>query len=238
MTQAYMEFDNEIRAMYRELGIKHLNELEFETKGPPAFFVDIVRKKQPVQGGWFPDFKMAHEMDFITQDMKYITGMLFLLRPYINNPLHDGGQYIQTVGDRRYLMHITFGLQAVYNFWDRLGDLLWHFFPSNLSERDVYFDRIIGSIKTPYDSCKIYSSLVELYQNHVKSVLQIRKETVHYFQPECRHYWGNVEDNSHEAIKERYNEKFGYADLMLNQLNIAPKAFELTLKLIDELPDK
>jgi hypothetical protein len=238
MTKSYMDFDNELRAMYQELGIKHLNELDINETTPAGFFADIVRKKQPVQGIWFPDFKMAHEMDFITQDMKYITGMLFFLRPYINNPLYDGGRYMQTVGDRRYLMHITFGLQAVYNYWDRLGDLLWHFFPTNLTERDVYFDRIIEMIKPPYNSCEAFNSLNKLYRTYVKPIMQMRKETVHYFQPECRHYWGNVEDNSHEGIKERYEEKFGYADLMLSQLSIALKAFELTLNLINELPDK
>lgn len=238
MTQTYLDFDNEIRAIYRELDIKYLNELEFNGKIPAGFFVDIVRKKQPIQVSWFPDFKMAHELDFITQDMKYIAGMLYYLRPYINNPLEDGGQYNQTVGDRRYLMHVTFGLQAIYNYWDRLGDLLWNFFPSTLAERDVYFDRMIGNIRTPYDSCKSYTLLLKLYQTHVKPVLQIRKETVHYFQPECRHYWGHVEDDSYEAMKERYEEKFGYADLMVNQLRFATKAFELVLNLIDELPDK
>lgn len=176
-------------------------------------------------------------MDFITADMKYITGMLFLLRPDINSP-HPSGQYIQTVEDRRYLMHTTFGLQATYNFWDRVGDLLWFLFPSRLIERDVYFDRVINCIEAPNNRSKHYISLLELYQIQVKPVLQARKEAVHYFQPECKHYWGHVEDSSQEISEERFKEKFGYADLMLDQLNIAGKAFELTVRFIDELPDK
>ena len=238
MTKAYLDFDQELRSKYTELELKHLKELEFDGKGHAGFLVDVVRKKQQFQSVVFSDFKMAYEMDFITADMKYITGILFLLRPYINNPMDDMGQYDQTIGDRRYLMHTTFGLQAAYNFWDRLGDLLWYFFPSTLAERDVYFDRIISSIQTPYDTCEQFRSLVKLYQNQVKPVLQVRREAVHYFQPECKHYWGHVEDSSQEAVKARYNEKFDYADLMLNQLNIAGKAFELTVKLIDQLPDK
>jgi hypothetical protein len=135
-------------------------------------------------------------------------------------------------------MHTNFGLQAAYNFWDRLGDLLWYFFPSTLAERDVYFDRIINCIQTPYNTSEPYVHLLEIYQNQVKPVLQVRREAVHYFQPECKHYWGHIEDSSDEAIKARYDEKFDYADLMLSQLDIAGRAFELTLKLIDELPDK
>lgn len=235
MIQAYLAFDEELRAKYREFDLKQLKDLEFEGKTYSHFFVDVVRKKQPFHK--FFDYKMAYEMDFISADMKYITGMLFLLRPDINNP-YPSGQYFQTVEDRRYLMHTTFGLQSTYNFWDRIGDLLWFLFPSTLAERDVYFDRVIYSIETSYKTSKHYISLLELYQNQVKPVLQARKEAVHYFQPECKHYWGHVEDSSQEISEERYKEKFGYADLMFNQLSIAGKAFELAVRLIDELPDK
>jgi hypothetical protein len=211
--------------------------MEFEGKGYSHFFVDVVRGKHPFQKTKFYDYKMAYEMDFITADMKYITGMLFFLRPGINNP-QPYGEYYQTVEDRRYLMHTTFGLQATYNFWDRLGDLLWVFFPSTLAEKDVYFDRVISGIGTPYNVCNHYISLLELYQNHVKPALKARKEAVHYFQPEVKHYWGHVEDSSQETMEARYKEKFSYAELMRNQLDIAGKAFELTVKLIDQLPDK
>lgn len=238
MTKAYLEFDEEIREKYRELDLKHLTELEFDGKGHRGFFVEIVRKKQVFQSAPFSDFKMSHEMDCITADIKYITGILFILRSDINNPHGDGGQYYQTIGDRRYLMYTTFGLQATYNFWDRLGDLLWYFFPSTLAERDIYFDRIISFINAPYNTTDSYTSLLKLYNEQVKPVLQIRKEAVHYFQPECKHYWGNIEDRTDEGMKKRYDEKFGYADLMFNQLTIAQKAYELTLNLIDELPDK
>lgn len=162
--------------------------------------------------------------------------MLFFLRPGIDKP-HPNG-YNQTIADRRYLMHTTFGLQAIYNFWDRLGDLLWFFFPSSFLERDVYFDRIINCIGEPYNNSPYYISLVNLYQKEVKPVLQVRREAVHYFQPECKHYWGYLEDSSELGIETRYREKFGYADLMLNQLKIAGKAFELVVKLLEELPDK
>lgn len=237
MIKAYLEFDEELRLKYTELDLNHLKDLEFEGKSYRHFLVDIIRKKQIFQKTQFWDYKMAYEMDFITADMKYITGMLFFLRPGINKP-EVYGSYNQTVADRRYLMHITFGLQATYNFWDRLGDLLWYFFPSTLSERDVYFDRIIGLIDKPYNTSTNYISLLELYKNDVKPVLQVRREAVHYFQPECKHFWGHTEDSSQKASEERYKEKFGYADLMLNQLSITARAFELTARLIDELPNK
>jgi hypothetical protein len=216
--------------------MKHLKELEFSGEDYRNFLITVARKKTPFQKAEFFDYKIASEMDFITADIKYITGMLYFLRPGIVNPITYGID--QTIEDRRYLMHTTFGLQAIYNFWDRLGDLLWFFFFSSLVERDVYFDRIIACIGAPYNTSQYYNSLLEIYQKEVKPILQVRREAVHYFQPECKHYWGYIQDSSESGIKARYDEKFGYADMMHNQLKIAGKAFELTVKLVDELPDK
>lgn len=47
MTEAYLAFDEEIRAIYREFDLKHLKDLEFDGKYYSHFFVDVVRKKQP-----------------------------------------------------------------------------------------------------------------------------------------------------------------------------------------------
>jgi len=237
--EVYTLFDDEIRKTYREQKLKHLNEIEISGQFPPGIFSEILRKKNPVHKMPYSHFKMVHEIDFITCDMKYITAQLYLLRPYINNPIVEGNTYQQSVCDRRYLMHVTFGLQAVYNFWDRIGDILWHYFETNLSERDVYFDRVIKQIEEKYKETDSYKRLIEIYEKEVKPILKERSESVHYFQPEVRHYWGHVENNREiEKVKEMYQLKFGYADMMKRQLEIALIVFEETLKLIEERPDK
>ncbi len=239
MTEAYSIFDKELREKYKELQIKHLNEVDLPGGSNASILSNILRSKSPVVPLPYSDFKLLHEMDFITQDLKYIIGTLFLLRPYINNPAAENNTYSQTVGDRRYLMHVTFGLQAIYNFWDRIGDLLWHYFSTNLAERDVYFNRVIERIPEPYNKTSSYLDLKSIYDTDLKSVMRDRIETVHYFQPESRHYWGHVE-NYHEKdkIKEMFEEKFGYADLMKKNLALAIKGFELMLNLIDQLPER
>lgn len=184
------------------------------------------------------ELKIEHEMDFISCDIKYITAVLLLLRPYVNNS-SENYTYFQTVEDRRYLMYTTFGLQAVYNFWDRIGDLLWHFFPTALQERDVYFDRVMAAIDAFYRATKPYQQLKYLYESEVKPILADRKEAVHYFQPESRHYWGHIENHGDKAkLADMYKQKYNYADIMKRQLAITWEAFELIVNLIDELPNK
>lgn len=239
MTERYENFDKELREMYRDLGIKHLREVTLKDGTHAHSIVDVMRSKTPVIQIEYSDFKVYEEMDFITQDLKYITGILFLLRPFINNPISDNNTYNQTVGDRRYLMHVTFGLQAIYNFWDRIGDLLWHFFFTGLSERDVYFNRVFEKIPYPFNTSVYYLEMKEIYECHVKPVLKQRKDAVHYFQPECRHYWGHLENYQDKSkIEEMYQEKYKYAELMKTHLELAIKAFDLTKNLINELPNK
>lgn len=238
MLEEYRAYDEKIREIYRSTGMQHLHELKFGETNAAGYMIDIVRSKNIYQPMQSSEFKIAHEMDFITCDIKYIAGVLLLLRPYINNN-HLIQTYYQTIEDRRYLMYTAFGLQAVYNFWDRLGDLLWHYFPTKLAERDVFFDRVIKAIEPQYMLTEPYKKIVKLYEDEVKPVMAERKETVHYFQPEARHYWGNVEDyGNNKKTLEMYNQKYAYADMMKNQLKISCDAFKLTIELIEQLPDK
>src|SRR6266487_1315469 len=118
MIEMYRAYDEEIRKIYRANNMKHLHEIKIGDGGTSALLIDVLRSKDIFNPMSSSEFKMEHEMDFITCDIKYITAVLLMLRPYINNPLADH-TYLQTIEDRRYLMYTTFGLQAVYNFWDR-----------------------------------------------------------------------------------------------------------------------
>lgn len=238
MTDGYKNFDDDLRQIYRSVELKHLNE-SLEDGTITDIPSDVLRAKLPIIPLPYSDFKVLNEMDFITQDIKYITGTLYLLRPYINNPLLEKNTYRQTVGDRRYLMHFNFGLQAIYNFWDRIGDLLWHYFQTGLKEREVYFSRIIELIPTTYKMSEPYLALLAMYHSDLKTIIEARKNAVHYLQPECRHYWGHIENYSNPSkIDEMFKEKFGYADLMKKHLEFCLIGFSLTLKLINELPEK
>lgn len=236
---AFREFDKQLRQSYIDLGIKYLSEYDFNGEDSIQYFLRSIEQKRNIHPYPYSISKIHGEFNFITQDIKYVTGMLFMLRPYINNSYHDSGMYYQTNEDHRYLMFANFGLQSVYNFWDRLGDLLFLFFETGLEHGQVYFGRVINNFPSEWKSRKPYLLLKELYEQEVKKFLEIRHESVHHFQLECKYYWGNVEYKDDPVkLKELNEEKFSYPEIMSKALDDCIKAYQLTLDLINELPNK
>ncbi|MEI2739332.1 MAG: Cthe_2314 family HEPN domain-containing protein [Chitinophagaceae bacterium] len=236
--EAFREFDTQFRKTYDSLGIQHLGEWEFQGENSGQYICRIETKTN-IHPYPYSIFKIHDEFDFITKDIKYITGLLYLLRPHINNTYEDRGYYHQTNEDHRYLMFANFGLQSIYNFWDRLGDLLFLFFETGLSQDQVYFGRVINNMASQWKQTKPYIALKQLYDQEVKSFLDSRHEAVHHFQLECKFYWGNVEFlNDMNKLKELNEEKVSYPEKMSASLSNCLKAFKLTVDLICELPDK
>jgi hypothetical protein len=237
--ELFREFTEELFIEYKNLGIKILGDYEFDGKTSASFMSDITRKKNNIHPLPYSDFKIHDELNFITKDLKYIAGMLHILKPYINDSYRDQGHYHQTLEDSRYLRYANFGLQTVYNFWDRLGDLLFLYFKTGLSSDQVYFGRVINNMEPVYKQTESYKNLVDLYNTKVKSIFDTRHEAVHHFQLECKHYWGNVELRSDKPKLRALNEeKRTYATTMKEHLDICKDGFYWTMRLINELPNK
>jgi hypothetical protein len=198
---------------------------------------DVLSKKKAIHPIDYSIFKLHDEFIVISKDMKYIGGILFLLRPHINNTEDDDGFYHQRLTDRRYLMYCTFGMEAIYNFWDRIGDMLYHYFPTNIKPGNVYFGRVKDRIEEKYKGSENYKRLMELH-GETEAVFNLRHEAVHDFQIETKYYWGNIQHHKDDAERNRLNaEKFTYPEKLKKALEICNEAFFVALKLIDELPD-
>lgn len=152
--EAYFLFDSKIREKYTELQTKHLKEHNFTSKA-----IDLIRDKIIANSFVYSEFQLLDEIDYLSQEIKYQSAILHILNPRINNPENKQDTYIQNIEDHRYLMYANWSLQTIYNFWDRVGDLLWHIFDTKLKSEDVYFTRVMASIPTEYKSTDSYKCL-------------------------------------------------------------------------------
>lgn len=237
----FEEFNEQIFQVYKEKNLKNLGELNFngQSQGSAAFMSGVLRKKIPFYPLPYSVFKIHDELDFITKDIKYITGVLYFLRPFIVDTAVSGGTYSQNLADRRYLMYANFGLQSIYNFWDRIGDLLHHYFETRHKSDQVYFNRMIRDIKEPHRSTEAFKELETIYKNDISPINDDRSEAVHHFQLENKYYWGNIE--TYEDLVERdkvNNEKHNLPEKFQHHLELCFQGFELAIELIDHLPDK
>ncbi|MCD9015193.1 Cthe_2314 family HEPN domain-containing protein [Parachryseolinea silvisoli] len=241
----FREFNEQIFATYKEFALQSLIDNKFDGQDTAVFLSDILRRKRPLHAIPYSYFKIHDEFNFISNDLKYVTGILYILRPFIVNTQASGGTYHQTLEDRRYLEYANFGLQIIYNFWDRIGDLLHLYFDTSFPITNVIFGKILSQIKDPYNSDPshilndpIYKQLKDLYDTDLKAILKERNNAVHHFQLEAQHYWGNLEYRNDPRNVDLNTTKQRYPDFFKKHLELFFQGFELALKLIDQLPDR
>ncbi|NQU82272.1 MAG: hypothetical protein HQ543_12205 [Bacteroidetes bacterium] len=235
----FHDFDTLVRNQYDKYGLKYLEEIKIDGKDTLAYFHDVTYKKTTIHN--INQFTSYDEFRIISADIKYFTGILYLLRPFMNNPLkernHGIPTYMQNVYDKRYLSYVSVIPQLFYNFWDRIGDLLYCYFETGLKERDVFINRILDNIPEKYKQSDNYKNLLEIYATYIKPLLDQRKEIVHYQMVETATYWATFLEDE-EKIQEFQERKEKFPDVYNECLKMSFEGFGCALKLIDELANK
>ncbi len=233
----FREFDQIVRDQYNTIPLQDLGDINFGEENSVTFFSRIVRSKQNIKPFPYSDFKIHDELLFISKDIKYYTALLFYFKPYITDSSIDG-KYHQTLEDRRYMMFASICFQSIYNFWDRIGDLLDLFFHTGLNDK-IYFSRVLNNFPKKYKESVNFKWLQTHYDHEIKSLLGQRDDIVHSYQLECEYYWKVIEANTDVTkTREIQKEKESFPNKFKRQIDLILEGFEKALKLIEELPDK
>jgi hypothetical protein len=136
-------------------------------------------------------------------------------------------------------MYVDFSYQLIYNFWDRIGDLLDVFFYTGLSDRSIYFKSVIKNIPSEYHKSANHRWLTNICDTELNALHEIRKQIVHYNSLEVKMFY-NVVLNSQNTnkLKELFEQKQSFPELFKKHLGLMLTGFERTIRLIDELPNK
>ena len=172
----FVDLDKHLLEVYRDRELKCLSEIKENYKRLSSLFQKITDKKLRINQ--FNSVDYIFDIEFISGDIKYFTGLLYLLRPFINIPSEENGTYFQNIYDHRYMIYVNVAHQCVYNFWDRIGDLLYYFFQTGLSEKNVYLSNVLNNFPGNYKNNDHFKALNDLYESDVKSLLNIRHQIV------------------------------------------------------------
>ena len=235
--EKFRQFDYSVRQLYDSIPLSDIEDLKFGEKNSGQFFSDTLRRKNNLKPFPYSDFKIYDELLFISRDIKYYTALLYFFRPYITDS--SFGTYFQTLEDRRYMMFASINFQAVYNFWDRIGDLLNLYFETGLPESSIYYPRVLNNFPVLYKTSNNYIWLNDNFNSEVKMFLGQRDDIVHSYQLECEYYWKIIEHNTDMVkVKEIKEKKESFPEKFKRQIELTKEAFSRTLYLIQELPDK
>src|SRR5690606_389228 len=199
------DFQREIAKIYEEENLDSIEgpDQEFDVNGQNilALFFDTVRKGQ----NKFPDFDFHKSFDdicFCCDEIMYFTAQLYLYEPYLYNPLLYGypfaGKilypYSRTIENKRFNMFANTVSEKVYNYWDRIGDLLATYFPELIKADKAYFTTTIDKIPEDFHGSKYYQWLKHFRDSDFKELNKKRKQIVHYISIDTTFKWNHAKD--------------------------------------------
>lgn len=188
-------------------------------------------------------FDLFNDFLICSDEVIYFIAHLYLYQPYINNPLKDGHIFYdsevfpnrQNIPSKRYSMFADVTAQKIYNFWDRIGDLLATYLPEPPTER-VYFVNVIEKIPSRFRQSEHYNWLVDAKQRHYLELNKLRKSIVHHSTTDTLFTKRHLKAASNrEEMKKLMEERLNYPVFYQDQNEKAIEGFIRALRLIQEM---
>lgn len=247
------EFNDKVREKwdrYDLIGFDNLN-LKIDNKGLSSFFTDITRGqfRQNPDVDFFNDFNVFDDITRCTQDIRYMIGQLTLYRPYITNHLQEKDEwqgktlfrYFPNFYDSRYFMTAELAIQLLYNYWDKIGDLLDCFFKvipiGKDGKKRIYFGTVVGKVFKLWHHSDNCQWLNDFKKKEFNELLDKRNEIVHYKAISSKIAEGHLSNlHNEKEIQKLQAEKEALIDYFFMHNKLMLTGFEKALRLINEIP--
>jgi hypothetical protein len=237
--------------IYDEFGIKFIRDLDARQYGRPddsmpSWYLDVIRQCNIYhnRSGYWP--QLFDDICYCNEDLGYFTSQLHLYRPFLNNPSSEGVAFgdgiifpnFTSVYDKRYNTIASTCSEKLYNFWDRIGDLINLFFP--LPEgKNIYFPSTIDRIPVEFQNSEHYKWLKEFRDGKYKLANDERIQAVHYNTKESQLRYKHLENCSDAmSMAEYQTERESLADDFKDSLSDMITGFIHTLHFLKEVNHK
>ena len=191
--------------------------------------------------------KIFDELIFCSDEIMYFLANMFLYKPFINNPIKDGfafGDKIvypnrQNLESKRYNMFSNIVSEKIYNYWDRIGDLIAIYFPDKIKPQNVYFTSAIEIVPKEFHHSENYIWLKNFKETDYKKLNQKRKQIVHYSTVDTDFKYkllGNSTNREH--VGKIIEERDSLTDFYKYQFNLTLTGFEKTILLLEEITER
>ncbi|WP_396183967.1 hypothetical protein [Flavobacterium sp.] len=228
--EEYFKIQAEMIEKYREKYLSNNDELEAE---------EIEKQNDNLM-------LLLSEIKNCNSDLKLFTANLFIFHPNINNPTNEIANildekittYNQNFSDWIYSANVSCCYEKLYNFWDRIGDVLALYLKIEIKEFQIGFYNVIEKI----DQTKRYSTdedfifLKNFAKNEFKEFNSKRKKIVHYYQFETEYEYEIIyRSNDNEVkIKDLWDWKNGMPEYFKNHLKLSINGYLHCFKFISK----
>jgi hypothetical protein len=233
--------------IYKEKDLSSLAGIDytFKVNGRQVlkWFFEVVRKGQIKYSN--KNFHALFDDIIVCSDeILFFTAQLYLYAPYMNDPFKDAydlaGKMIypnfQNLEAKRFSMFASITSEKIYNYWDRIGDLIEIYFPGRLSEKQVYFPAVIDCVDKAFHQSENYKWLKEFKETDYKQLNEIRRRVVHYLTHETEFKRKHLDSvDSEQAVLELVDERNSLPDQYRGHIKTTIEGFDRAVLLIEEV---
>jgi len=178
-------------------------------------------------------------------DVKIALGNLFLYRDAglfdfaserIATAQYEASRYEPTFAERRFFFYLSVCWEKLYNFWDRIGDLLWLCLELPLKENRVYFSRVIQELEQRCGRSEHFQPLRQFHETNYQEITnRARIDVVHYQQTDTAFFWDWLTNSTdREGIHRIHEWRDSQPDVLKLQNQLALIGFGHAGRLIAE----
>lgn len=188
--------------------------------------------------------KIFDDLVFCSKELMYHTAQLYLYRPFINNPLDAGrdfnGQTIfsnnQNLSSLRYSIFTNAAYQTVYNYWDKIGDLLGHCFETGIKNpRQIDFSKVVDGMGPQFINDDNYQWVKKFKETEYSVLNKTRLNIVHYLSPETTAKYEHINNPTDKAFLESWQKRrIDVADNFKHHLQLMLDGFTNVLCLLEK----
>jgi hypothetical protein len=240
-------FEAVIAEIYNEKKIRSLRgpKLDYilNEKQIFAWFFNVVRKGQIKYKG--VNFHASFDdIGFCSDELLYFMAHIYLYEPFMNNPLDDAycleGTWIypneQNLPAKRFSMYANVLLEKLYNYWDRIGDLIAIYLPETVKGTNIYFSSTIDRIPVRFQSSENYEWLKSFRNTHYAAMNEKRIGVVHYITLDTAFRENHLKNVTDKAEMEKLvSERNQLPEFFREQIELTLTGFEKTVQLIEEI---
>lgn len=151
-----------------EIISNHKLPKQFDGKNATTFFIDITRMTKN-RGIITKDFDVFDDIARCHQDIVICLGEILISKPFISDftrhPTNAGDKtvysYFPSIYDKHYLAGCSRAIELLYNFWDKIGDIIAKYLTPAIPEKQVYFSTVCDSMKS-FDNHSLSRDNVQL----------------------------------------------------------------------------
>jgi hypothetical protein len=174
-----------------------------------------------------------------SDEIMYFTANVILYEKFMNDPSKDviiieGGRPLfrnfQNIPSKRFDFFSDACIEKLYNYWDRIGDLIAACVTSGLKEREIYFSTAVEKIPDKLKDNENFKWLKLFQMTKFKEINEKRINIVHYSSTETDFRYEHLKASTDETkIKELMQKRRSLPHFFKEAIGDTLKGFQNTL---------